>query len=53
MTRSFSLYPPVAALAMLAAGIGMVSIPAALIVVGALALAAWCAYFTLYVRRAK
>ena len=45
MKPSFSLYPPAGALVVLAVGVGMVSIPAALMVAGGIVLAAWIAYF--------
>lgn len=53
MNRSFSLYPPIVAFLALVLGIGLVSVPAALIVGGALFLAIWFAYFLHHVRTAK
>ncbi len=50
MPKTFSLYPPFAALAVLCVGIGLWSVPAALIVGGALVLAAWLAYFAVHVK---
>lgn len=52
MMRSFSLYPPAVALIVLAVGIGLVSVPAALIVSGGLILAAWAAFFVAHARKA-
>ena len=48
-----SLYPPLVGFAALLGGIGLVSVPAALIVGGALILAGWVARFALAVRRAQ
>jgi hypothetical protein len=53
MTRSFSLYPPAVAFVALVAGIGLLSIPAALIVAGALGLGGWLAFFISALRRAS
>jgi len=50
MKRSFSLYPPFGALLVLSVGVGLVSVPAALIVSGGLVLAAWVAYFVAHAR---
>jgi hypothetical protein len=49
----FSLYPPTAALAVLCGGIGMVSVPSALIVAGALLLCAQVAYFVARTKAGK
>lgn len=48
----FSLYPPLVAFAALEAGIGMESVPVALIVGGGLVLATWGARFVYALRRA-
>jgi hypothetical protein len=50
MKHSFSLYPPAGALTMLAVGIGLVSVPVALMVAGGIILVAWVAYFVAHAR---
>ena len=50
---TFNAYPPIVGFVALIVGIGMWSVPAALVVGGALVLAAWGAYFWNRIRGAQ